>query len=287
MAFALRACVENRAPLAVVRGDDDAKLPPQPVLIQGVIERAGKARFALAQLLQVPAVWPSILNAVKSLVAAAEPPKFVSEVDQWKHDLTTAGWIAETAFNWRAPDGSLWRGPAGAWKELQRRDAESPMTGFPDEACDGGADEVLAQIQMRVDSRAAASSSAPAEPPPNELPFDDYCAGAGDCRACKGINCTCPHHAPAAEPESLYATCRRVWVCKRCGNCLDHCKHKDESNFHEDLAMPCSVKTPAEPLQPEGEQECEVQCADCLTWINSNANHTCRQQVRRNQRSVK
>lgn len=28
-----------------------------------------------------------------------------------------------------------------------------------------------------------------------------------------------------------------------------------------------------------------VQCADCLTWFDKNANHTCRQQVRRNQRS--
>lgn len=104
---------------------------------------------------------------------------------------------------------------------------------------------------------AAASSPAPASPAPSDLPFDDYCAGAGDCRACKGINCTCPHHAPNANAESLYAKCRRVWVCKRCGNCLDHCKHKDESNFHEDLAMPCSVKTPA-PAQSEGEQEKEL-----------------------------
>ena len=31
----------------------------------------------------------------------------------------------------------------------------------------------------------------------------------------------------------------------------------------------------------------EVQCADCLTWFDKNANHTCRQQVRRNQRSAK
>lgn len=30
-----------------------------------------------------------------------------------------------------------------------------------------------------------------------------------------------------------------------------------------------------------------VQCADCLAWFGKNANHTCRQQVRRNQRSVK
>jgi hypothetical protein len=53
---------------------------------------------------------------------------------------------------------------------------------------------------------------------------------------------------PAVQPvaagssrNSLHATCRRVWVCKRCGNCLDHCKHdKNESNFREDLSMPCS-----------------------------------------------
>lgn len=31
----------------------------------------------------------------------------------------------------------------------------------------------------------------------------------------------------------------------------------------------------------------EVQCADCLAWFDKNANHTCRQQVRRNQRSAK
>lgn len=30
-----------------------------------------------------------------------------------------------------------------------------------------------------------------------------------------------------------------------------------------------------------------VQCADCLTWFDKNANHTCRQQVRRNQRSAR
>lgn len=47
-----------------------------------------------------------------------------------------------------------------------------------------------------------------------------------------------------SEAESLNARCRRVWVCKRCGNCPDHCKHKNESNFHEDLSMPCSVRLP-------------------------------------------
>lgn len=65
--------------------------------------------------------WPAAASS-----PAPASPKFVSEVDQWKHDLTTAGWVAETALNWRAPDGSLWRGPAGAWKELQRRNAPAP-----------------------------------------------------------------------------------------------------------------------------------------------------------------
>lgn len=34
-----------------------------------------------------------------------------------------------------------------------------------------------------------------------------------------------------------------------------------------------------------GEQE-QVQCADCLAWIDRDSNHTCRQMVRRNQRSA-
>lgn len=64
--------------------------------------------------------------AASSPAPASPQQQFVSEVDQWTHDLATAGWIAEAAFNWRAPDGSLWRGPAGAWKELQRRSAPGP-----------------------------------------------------------------------------------------------------------------------------------------------------------------
>lgn len=43
----------------------------------------------------------------------------------WRRDLDAAGWIAESATTFRAPDGSLWRGPAGAWQELQRRNQQS------------------------------------------------------------------------------------------------------------------------------------------------------------------
>ena len=31
----------------------------------------------------------------------------------------------------------------------------------------------------------------------------------------------------------------------------------------------------------------QVQCADCLAWIDRDANHTCRQQVRRNKRAIR
>lgn len=50
-----------------------------------------------------------------------DPPEFVSDVERWKSDLIAAGWVAESAIAWRAPDGGLWRGPFGAWKELQHQ----------------------------------------------------------------------------------------------------------------------------------------------------------------------
>lgn len=50
-----------------------------------------------------------------------DTPEFVSDVERWKHDLIAAGWVAESSIAWRAPDGSLWRGPFGAWKELQHQ----------------------------------------------------------------------------------------------------------------------------------------------------------------------
>lgn len=49
----------------------------------------------------------------------------VSDVDRWKRDLIAAGWAAKSATAWQAPDGGLWRGPFGAWKELQRREKAS------------------------------------------------------------------------------------------------------------------------------------------------------------------
>ena len=58
------------------------------------------------------------LHAAPAAPSPAEP--LVSDMQR---ELVAAGWVAETAIRWRAPDGSLWRGPYGAWKELQSRAA--------------------------------------------------------------------------------------------------------------------------------------------------------------------
>lgn len=46
----------------------------------------------------------------------------------WKRDLIAAGWTEERHTVWKDPEGHLWRGPYGAWCELQRRkgSAEGP-----------------------------------------------------------------------------------------------------------------------------------------------------------------
>jgi len=39
----------------------------------------------------------------------------------WRRDLQTAGWTEVNPITYRDPEGNLWRGPYGAWRELQRR----------------------------------------------------------------------------------------------------------------------------------------------------------------------
>jgi hypothetical protein len=39
-------------------------------------------------------------------------------------------------------------------------------------------------------------------------------------------------------------------------------------------------------LQKSIERNDKVQCADCWQWIKRDENHTCKQQVRRNQRQA-
>lgn len=117
----------SRASVAAVEGDE-LRLALKDLF--DLVERSPIGEWCFKSLSRDAGKFQNVMESLFLLTAAsssapAEPPKFVSEVDQWKHDLTTAGWIAETALNWRAPDGSLWRGPAGAWKELQRRNAES------------------------------------------------------------------------------------------------------------------------------------------------------------------
>lgn len=55
--------------------------------------------------------------------------------------------------------------------------------------------------------------------------------------------------AALKDRELEAASCRAVWVCKRCGNCARHCKHNDPANFYEDLDLPCSGP---------------CQCIDCI-----------------------
>jgi hypothetical protein len=40
----------------------------------------------------------------------------------WRRELIAAGWIEERHTVWRDPNGRLWRGPFGAWREMKRRE---------------------------------------------------------------------------------------------------------------------------------------------------------------------
>lgn len=44
------------------------------------------------------------------------------EHDAWKRDLIAAGWTEERHTVWKDPEGNLWRGPYGAWRELNQRE---------------------------------------------------------------------------------------------------------------------------------------------------------------------
>ncbi len=62
--------------------------------------------------------------------------RFINDAERWRHDLKNAGWTAESMTTFRDPEGLLWRGPAGAWAEMQRRespsDAIQTIDGFSD-----------------------------------------------------------------------------------------------------------------------------------------------------------
>lgn len=112
---------------------------------------------------------------------------------------------------------------------------------------------------------AAAASSLPAELPPNH-PFIVLSQDLFDALTTASHELKAAVEIGAANP--IYAQALTI-----VDTMLKHDAHR--------------LTAPTEPLQPEGEQEREVQCADCLTWFKPDTNHTCRQQVRRNQRSAK
>jgi hypothetical protein len=51
------------------------------------------------------------------------------DVEAWIADLKAAGWVERRMNMWACPDGFLWRGPYGAWCELQRRKGAHEGTG--------------------------------------------------------------------------------------------------------------------------------------------------------------
>jgi hypothetical protein len=57
----------------------------------------------------------------------------VGDIESMKADLIRAGWVEKTTRIWRAPNGALFLGPAGAWRALKRiqsvRDARDRETG--------------------------------------------------------------------------------------------------------------------------------------------------------------
>lgn len=46
----------------------------------------------------------------------------VHDPDVWIRDLVSAGWVEKSYTIWIAPDGSIWRGPYGAWREMKKRE---------------------------------------------------------------------------------------------------------------------------------------------------------------------
>lgn len=39
-------------------------------------------------------------------------------VDAMRSDLLRAGWVEKSIHHWRAPNGALYLGPAGAWRHM-------------------------------------------------------------------------------------------------------------------------------------------------------------------------
>lgn len=119
------------------------------------------------------------------------------------------------------------------------------------------------------------------------------------CIDSKGINCEVMNHwftrktwnsraAVAAPRDTVRDNLQAIIV-----RCTDGDPSYDWRSIIARLAQEAldSLPSPVSPsLKVEevaaGEQK-QVQCADCSAWFAPDSNHTCRQQVRRNQRSSK
>lgn len=77
----------------------------------------------------VPGREHEVQHLADRLKAALREPSSDASAPQtdeaWTRDLITAGWRERRVNTWICPDGTLWRGPYGAWCELQRRKAET------------------------------------------------------------------------------------------------------------------------------------------------------------------
>jgi hypothetical protein len=54
-------------------------------------------------------------------VSLAEAEAELCDPDGWREDLLDAGWFEKSHTSWVAPDGTVYRGPYGAWHEMKRR----------------------------------------------------------------------------------------------------------------------------------------------------------------------
>ena len=55
------------------------------------------------------------------ITSAVKQDDEIHSPSAWRRDLEAAGWTEINSITYRDPEGYLWRGPYGAWHELQRR----------------------------------------------------------------------------------------------------------------------------------------------------------------------
>lgn len=73
--------------------------------------------------------------------------------DRWRADLLAAGWQAIRHDTWKRPDGALFRGPYGAWCELQRSAEPQCEHGVAMDVHSESAEAQLARMQWQpIDS---------------------------------------------------------------------------------------------------------------------------------------